>query len=94
MCGRATLAIAVSSSSMKVARVTVMAMSHGLMRGAGFGLVEREPESCGRGEDGGLSESLSHDRNFKSGCALAGGFLRLRPPLRCIRCNKRPFGLI
>ena len=33
MCGRATLAMEVSSTSMKVARVTVRAMSHGLKRG-------------------------------------------------------------
>jgi hypothetical protein len=31
MWGRATLAIAVSSNSMKVASVTVIAMNHGLM---------------------------------------------------------------
>jgi len=33
MCGRATLAMEVSRTSMKVARVTVKAMSHGLWRG-------------------------------------------------------------
>jgi hypothetical protein len=33
MCGNATLAIAVSSSSMNVASVTVAAMIHGLMAG-------------------------------------------------------------
>ena len=33
MCGSATLAMEVSSTSMKVARVTVKAMSHGLWRG-------------------------------------------------------------
>src|ERR1035441_114833 len=33
MCGSATLATLVSSTSMKVASITVMAMIHGLMRG-------------------------------------------------------------
>ena len=33
MCGMATLAMDVSSASMKVAMVTVMAMTHGLARG-------------------------------------------------------------
>src|SRR5579863_10364652 len=33
MCGSATLAMLVSSTSMNVARVTVMAMAHGLYRG-------------------------------------------------------------
>jgi hypothetical protein len=33
MCGRATLAIEESSTSMKVASVTVMAMIHGLING-------------------------------------------------------------
>jgi len=33
MCGRATLAMAVSRSSMKVASVTVMATTQGLMTG-------------------------------------------------------------
>jgi hypothetical protein len=33
MCGMATLAMEVSSASMKVARVTVMAMTQGLARG-------------------------------------------------------------
>jgi hypothetical protein len=33
MCGKATLAMEESSTSMKVARVTVMATIHGLMRG-------------------------------------------------------------
>src|SRR5260370_27180790 len=45
MWGKATLAMAVSSSSMKVARVTVTAMIHGLMAGrvaATFG-KEMEP---------------------------------------------------
>jgi hypothetical protein len=36
--GRATLAMAVSRSSMKVARVTVMAMNQGLMRGRSAGM--------------------------------------------------------
>jgi hypothetical protein len=44
MCGKATLAIAVSSSSMNVASVTVAAMIHGLMAGRsvtalGMGMV-------------------------------------------------------
>src|ERR1039457_5602058 len=33
MCGKATLAMEVSSTSMKAANATVMAMSHGLTRG-------------------------------------------------------------
>lgn len=45
MCGRATLAMAVSSNSMKVARVTVMAMTHGFTAG-------RSPERAGAAERG------------------------------------------
>src|SRR3984893_2854844 len=47
MCGRATLAMEVSSTSMKVARVTVMATTQGLTRGRHgrsiTGAVGREP---------------------------------------------------
>jgi hypothetical protein len=42
MCGSATLAIAVSRSSMKVARVTVMAMNHGLMASCCAGIARSD----------------------------------------------------
>src|ERR1700722_12464093 len=40
MCGNATLAIAVSSNSMNVAMVTVMAMIHGLIASRGAGRLK------------------------------------------------------
>ena len=43
MCGSATLAMAVSSSSMNVAKVTVTAMTHGLIAGRSrYGQRNRE----------------------------------------------------
>ena len=40
MCGRETLAMLVSSTSMNVASVTVIAMAHGLNRGRHSGAAE------------------------------------------------------
>ena len=44
MCGRATLAMEVSSTSMKVASVTVRATAHGLWRG-----FQTAGSGCGHG---------------------------------------------
>jgi len=49
MCGMATLAMEVSSASMKVARVTVMAMTQGLARGRHVSWKEGEAAEASAG---------------------------------------------
>ena len=51
MCGSATLAMLVSSTSMKVASVTVMAMAHGLKRGRHSAFTAGTMESIARAHE-------------------------------------------
>ena len=58
MCGRATLAMEVSSTSMNVARVTVMATIHGLMRGR-QGASTTAGADCGMPLSSRVAEAMS-----------------------------------
>ncbi len=101
MCGSATLAMAVSRSSMKVARVTVMAMNQGLMRGWDYWWIEREAERCGwAAKNCGGGERLGHDRGLvrrRVEIGLRRHWMHeetIRSHLECaILLLKRPFGL-
>src|SRR5271155_534631 len=93
MYGRETLAMEVSSSSIKVARVTVRATTHGLMMGRPFGLsVGLISESTGELIGGVIAESISSTAVSGSSVNTAS-LAKVRPFLSLVsadRCEQRP----